>query len=93
MSFQNNWTFLTNHAHVLLCIAADTELRLKDIADIVGITERAVHRIVTELADSGYLDVQREGRCNAYKIHSDLPMRHSIESHRNVSDLIQMISG
>lgn len=93
MSFQNNWTFLTNHAHVLLCIAADTELRLKEIADIVGITERAVHRIVTELAESGYLEVQREGRRNVYIVHSDLPMRHPVESHRKVSDLIQMING
>lgn len=82
------WTFLTNHAHVLLCIARDNDIRLRDVATQVGITERAVQRIVSDLADGGYLSVRREGRRNHYTLRTDLPMRHPIEAHRSVADLM-----
>jgi DNA-binding MarR family transcriptional regulator len=67
------WSFLTNHAQVLLCISHDPGIRLREIGEAVGITERAAHRIVTELAAAGYISRRRNGRRNHYTIHSDLP--------------------
>ena len=85
------WTFLTNHAHVLFCIAEDPEVRLRDVAARVGITERAVQRIVTDLEGEGYLTVSKEGRRNRYQVNYDLPLRHQIERHRNVEALISLV--
>lgn len=87
----SDWTFLTNHAHVLFCLAQDSEIRLRDVADLVGITERAVQRIVTELEDGGYITRQRNGRRNSYIVHPNRPLRHKIESHRQVKDLLALI--
>src|SRR3954449_11286604 len=87
----NGWTFLTNHAHVLFCIAQDPEVRLRDVAARVGITERAVHRIVTDLEGEGYLTVSKEGRRNRYQVHYELPLRHPIERHRNVAALVRLV--
>ena len=89
-SSQASWTFLTNHAHVLICIARDPEIRVRDLADLVGITERAVMRIVGELEESGYLERQRDGRRNRYRIRDNLPLRHSIERHRSVAALLAL---
>jgi len=86
------WTFLTNHAHVLLCIAADPEILMRDVAHRVGITERAVQRIVAELAEAGYLVRHREGRRNSYEVRTDRPLRHPIERHRAVSALIELVA-
>lgn len=85
------WTFLTNHAHVLLCIAENPDCRLRDISGVVGITERAVHRIVSDLTEAGYVDVQRDGRCNVYVTHPEKNLRHPIEAHCQVADLIRLI--
>jgi DNA-binding MarR family transcriptional regulator len=85
------WTFLTNHAHVLLCLARDPEARVRDVALAVGITERAVIRIVSELCEAGYLSIEKEGRRNRYQVRSDLPLRHPIEQHRTVSSLMALI--
>jgi predicted transcriptional regulator of viral defense system len=85
------WTFLTNHAHVLLCLARDPEARLRDVAELVGVTERAVQRIVTELEEAGYLERAREGRRNHYVVRPDLPLRHPIEQHRTVASLINLV--
>lgn len=90
-SNMTTWTFLTNHAHVLLCIAKNPDFRLRDIADVVGITERAVHRIVTDLAEAGYIDVARDGRCNVYVMHPEKNLRHPVEEHRHVADLIKLV--
>jgi|SRR4051794_13299246 DNA-binding MarR family transcriptional regulator len=87
------WTFLTNHAHVLFCIAEDPEVRLRDVAARVGITERAVQRIVTDLEGAGYLAVSKEGRRNRYQVHYELPLRHPIERHRTVRELIELVVG
>lgn len=87
----SNWTFLTNHAHVLLCIVKKRDVRLRDIAEVVGITERAAHRIVSDLVEAGFVDVKREGRCNTYTIHPEKYLRHPIEAHRQVVDLIRLI--
>ena len=85
------WTFLTNHAHVLLCLARDPEARLRDVAEQVGVTERAVQRIVTELEEAGYVERAREGRRNTYVVRSELPLRHPIEQHRSVASLIDLV--
>lgn len=87
------WTFLTNHAHVLFCIAQDPEVRLRDVAARVGITERAVQRIVTDLEAEGYLVVSKEGRRNRYRVNLDQPLRHPIERHRTVAALIELVLG
>lgn len=84
------WTFLTNHAHVLICIASDPQVRLRDVADRVGITERAVQRIVAELEEAGYLTHEREGRRNVYRVRSHLPLRHPLERHRKIASLLAL---
>lgn len=85
------WTFLTNHAHVLLCIARDPEARMRDVADAVGITERAVQRIVADLEEAGYVRRVREGRRNRYVVHEHLRLRHPLESHRRVRALLELV--
>ncbi len=87
----SRWTFLTNHAHVLLCIAKNKSARLRDIASSVGITERAVHGIVVDLIKAGFIEVRREGRCNIYSMHPEMRLRHPVEAHRQVADLIRLI--
>jgi predicted transcriptional regulator len=89
----NSWTFLTNHAHVLFCIARNPEVRLRDLALQVGITERAVQRIVTDLEDGGYLGISKQGRRNRYQVRSELPLRHPIERHCRVQGLIELVVG
>lgn len=85
------WTFLTNHGHVLLCLAVSPELRLRDVAARVGVTERAVQRIVSDLEEGGYLTRRRSGRQNEYDINPDGAMRHPLESHRTVQWLIALV--
>ena len=85
------WTFLSNHAHVLLCIAKEPGVRLREVAHRVGITKRAVQRIVADLEVGGYLSCSREGRRNRYEVHPVLPLRHSVESHREVGVLLDLI--
>lgn len=86
------WTFLTNHAHVLLCIAADPEVRLREVAISVGITERATQRIVMELEEAGYLDRERVGRRNRYRLHTEQPLRHPMDRPFRVRELITLLS-
>lgn len=88
-----DWTFLSNHAHVLLCIAREPEVRLREVAERVGITERAVQRIVADLEEGGYLSRAREGRRNRYEVHADRPLRHPVEAHREVRVLLDLILG
>ncbi|MDC3954414.1 MarR family transcriptional regulator [Polyangium jinanense] len=87
----SGWTFLTNHAHVLFCLAEDPEVRLRDVAERVGITERAVQRIVTDLEGEGFVTRSRVGRRNLYEVHPDKPLRHPIEAHRDVKSLLTLI--
>ncbi|WP_307781134.1 helix-turn-helix transcriptional regulator [Rhabdothermincola sediminis] len=86
-----DWTFLTNHAHVLLCISADPQIRQRDIARLVGITERAAQKIVSELEAGGYLVRERVGRRNHYRIDRDLPLRHPLESAHRIGELIDIL--
>lgn len=83
-----SWTFLSNHAHVLLCVAADPDRTLHDIAERVGITERGVQLILADLIAGGYLERERVGRRNHYKIHPEGRLRHPLEAHHRVADLV-----
>lgn len=85
---QGSWTFLSNHAHVLVCLARDPDARLRDIAEQVGITERAVHRIVTELEEGGVITRSRAGRRNHYELDPSASLRHPMESDRTVGSLL-----
>ncbi len=87
----NCWTFLTNHSHVLLCLAEDSAMRMRDIAREVGITERAVQRIISDLVDAGYIGIVREGRRNTYKINTGMHLRHPIEREKTIRELIDLI--
>jgi DNA-binding MarR family transcriptional regulator len=85
------WSFLTNHAQVLLCIARDPSVRLREIGDTVGMTERGAHRIVGELADAGYISRTRTGRRNRYTIESDLPGPDPLTSRQRIGDLLAIL--
>lgn len=88
----STWTFLTNHSHILLCIAEDPDIRLRDIADRVGITERAAQRIVAELEEAGYVSHERVGRRNRYEVNTDLPLRHPLEDHLAIGALLRVLT-
>jgi predicted ArsR family transcriptional regulator len=86
------WTFLTNHTHVLVCLARDPSTTMRQVADDVGVTERAVQRIIGELEAEGYLVRHREGRRNVYALHLDRPLRHPLESGTVVEALLDAVS-
>ncbi len=87
-----NWSFLTNHARVLLAVAADPELRLREIADTVGISQRRVHGIVTDLTESGYLTKEREGRRNRYAVHTQRPLGEDLSDRSTVGNLVTLLA-
>jgi len=87
------WTFLTNHAHVLVCLARDPGERLRDVASQVGITERAVQKIVMELEAAGALTRTRVGRRNSYEIHRKQHLRHPVEHSKTIGELLRMAGG
>jgi DNA-binding MarR family transcriptional regulator len=86
-----SWTFVTNHAGVLLCIARDPGIRMRDIADRVGITERAAQRIVADLAQEGYVTRRRIGRRNLYEVETGRAMRHRLARHREIGDFLDLM--
>ena len=86
----NQWTFLTNHTHVLIAIQRNPQEKLRQIAELVGITERSAHRIVTELIEYGVLSVEKDGRRNRYIVHADKPLRHPMEGTQTVQDLLML---
>lgn len=85
------WTFLTNHAHALICIARDPGIRLRDVAEHVGVTERAAQRIVSDLVEAGYLDRLREGRRNTYRVRSERPLRHPVENGHHIGEILEVL--
>ncbi len=87
----SRWTFLTNHAQVLICIAEEPGVRLRDVSERIGITERATHRIVTELADAGYITRTRAGRRNTYLVHADLPLPDALARNQRVGELLSIL--
>jgi predicted transcriptional regulator len=90
---ERTWSFLTNHARVLLSIADDPGIRLREIGEAVGITERAAHRIVTELADAGYISRTRNGRRNQYTIQSHLALPDPLAREQKIGDLLAVLGG
>jgi DNA-binding IclR family transcriptional regulator len=86
------WTFLTNHAHVLLCISRNPDVLIREVAVTVGITERATQRIVAELEEAGYLQHEKVGRRNRYSLVADAHLRHPIESHVSIEALLHLLS-
>jgi predicted ArsR family transcriptional regulator len=87
------WTFLTNHAQVLLCLVHNGgRMTAREIAAVVGITERAVQRILDDLEEAGYISRFREGRQNRYEIHPDLPMRHPLQRGRAIKELLELLT-
>lgn len=87
------WTFLTNHAHVLIALHAEPDLVLREVASQVGITERAVQRIVQDLEEDGFILRKKVGRQNQYEVLTDQPLRHPLEAHRDIGDLLRLITG
>lgn len=86
-----HWEFLTNHAHVLLCVAHDPGMRLRDIADTVGITERGAHKILSQLVEEGYVRRERQGRRNNYEVRTDLPLRHPLVQEQEIGELLGVL--
>jgi DNA-binding Lrp family transcriptional regulator len=87
----SRWHFLTNHSQVLLCIEHNSDARLRDIADLVGVTERAAQRIVKDLVDTGYVRRERVGRRNRYVVDPHAPMRHPAQSEFEVGELLRLL--
>jgi len=87
-----DWTFFSNHGHVLVCLERDRRARLRDVAAEVGITERAVQKIVRDLQDEGFLSVTKQGRCNRYRINRRKSLRHQLESHCTVGKLLSLMA-
>jgi DNA-binding MarR family transcriptional regulator len=87
-----SWTFLTNHAQVLLCLAETPDIRLRDVAERVGITERAAQRILSELVDAGYVKTERVGRRNQYTVDRRHAMRHSAQLGHEIGALLEALS-
>ncbi len=88
---KGSWTFLTNHAHVLFSISENPDIRARDVAAQVGITERAAQRIIAELEEAGYLAHERVGRRNHYEVTQHSPLRHPLESHVDVNELLELL--
>jgi DNA-binding MarR family transcriptional regulator len=86
------WTFLSNHGHVLIYLAREPEARIRDIAESVGITERRIQGIITDLEAAGYIEIERIGRRNTYTVKKNLRFRHPSESHRSIGSLIKIFS-
>lgn len=86
------WTLLSNHGHVLVCLAQNPDMRLRDVAELVGITERAVQAIVADLEDAHFLTRVRVGRRNHYELHTEEPMRHPLEHEHAVGELLQTLA-
>jgi DNA-binding MarR family transcriptional regulator len=87
-----SWTFLTNHTQVLLCIAQDHDVRLRDVAEKIGVTERAAQRIVADLAEAGIIDRRRVGRRNHYLVNRQAAMRHAAQAEHRVGPLLDLLA-
>src|SRR5690606_38635783 len=86
------WTFLTNHMHVIVLLAGNSEMVLREVAARIGITERAVQRIIADLEEGGCIEREKVGRRNRYRIHLESKLRHPIEAHRTIGDLLDLIA-
>lgn len=91
MASSPGWTFLTNHTHVLVCLDRNADITLREVAQQVGITERAVHAIVAALEAEGVLTRTREGQRNRYRLNRHYRLRHPLEAHRKIGDLLDLV--
>ena len=89
-SENHNWRFLSNHTQALLCIARDPDVRFRDLAQMIGITERATQRIVADLINAGYVERAKVGRRNRYHLHTDLKMRHAAQANHEIGELLHL---
>ena len=87
-----DWTFFSNYGHVLVCLAQNPEVRLRDVAQQVGITERAVQKIVRDMQNAGFITISKQGRCNRYRINKRRSLRHGLESHCTVGKLLALVT-
>lgn len=87
------WTFLTNHGHVLVCVAQNPDVRIAQIADLVGIGERSAHRIVNDLVEGGYVVRTHVGRRNTYSVNFSRHLRHPLEAEHRIGDIFRVLSG
>lgn len=90
MKPRTQWTFLSNHSHVIIALAKEPDLRIRDLAEAVGITERAVSQILVDLHGAGVLKKRRIGRRNRYVVDAGAPLRHAVEAHRTVADILRL---
>lgn len=88
----SKWTLFSNHGHVLVVLSRDPDARLRDVAQVVGITERAVQKIVRDLQDGGLVSVTKQGRRNRYRLHPNQPLRHTLEAHCTTGELLEMVN-
>jgi DNA-binding MarR family transcriptional regulator len=88
----SSWTFLTNHTQVLLCIAQDVDIRLRDVAERVGVTERAAQRIVADLVEAEIVERRRVGRRNHYLVNREAAMRHAAQAEHSVGPLLDLLT-
>lgn len=89
---QATWTFLTNHGHVLVCIAQNPDIRISEIADLVGIGERAAHRIVSDLVAGKYVNRKKDGRRNTYSVDFSRHLRHPLEAGHTIGDIFKILA-
>ena len=90
-SDEKPWRFVTSHTQVLLCIARNPEIRIRDLADLIGITERAAQRIIADLVEAGYVERMRVGRRNRYVVHADHKMRHPLQQTHEIGELLDLL--
>ena len=88
-----SWTLMSNHGHVLVCLALDPEVRMRDVATQVGITERAVQLIIRDLVDAGFVVANRVGRRNSYTLSPEPRLRHPVEAHVRVGEFLDLFVG
>lgn len=91
-SAPQSWTFLTNHTHVLVLLSREPDLRIRDMADQIGITQRAVQRILAELADENILAIHKDGRRNHYRINRKARLRHPLESRHTIGEVLDLVA-
>ena len=91
VNIRSGWTFFTNHAHVLIALSRDPELRQRDLSELVGITPAAVQRILNDLVDGDYLRRERVGRRNRYEVTSNVALRHPLESDHTVDEILTVL--
>ena len=88
-----HWTFLSNHGHVLVCLTRDSDMRMREVAERVGITERAVQQIVRDLVAEGYVEVAKTGRRNSYRVRRDAHFRHELEAGVDLGSFLDLVLG